>query len=63
MATVEDGGIETPISVSSPLPQVRKVDAGVRLMVSDTGTCGGRVDEETDPAVTGRVTPRRPPLG
>ena len=57
---VEDGEIETSLSVvSSSLLRLQKVEADMRLMVTDTVTRFGCSDEETDFAVT-PLTPRRP---
>ncbi|KAL4148409.1 hypothetical protein QTP88_002662 [Uroleucon formosanum] len=59
-ATAEDIGIETPLSVSSSPVLVKKVEAGVRIMVTDPVTRDGRSDEETDPAAScSTVTFRR----
>lgn len=59
-ATVEDIGIETPLSVSSSPVLVKKVKVGVRIMVTDPVTRDGRSDEETDPAAScSTVTFRR----
>jgi len=57
-AAVEHSGIDTPLSVSS-LP-ARKVETGVRLLVTDTVTTrDGGSDAVTDPVVTA-ATLRRP---
>ncbi|KAL4084344.1 hypothetical protein QTP88_028167 [Uroleucon formosanum] len=43
-SSTEDIGIETPLSVSSSPALVQRVEAGVRLMVTDPVTRDGRID-------------------
>ncbi|CAI6363133.1 unnamed protein product [Macrosiphum euphorbiae] len=49
---VEDSEIETSVSVvSSSLLRLQKIEADLRLVVTDTVTCVGRSDERTDSVV------------